>query len=93
MKNIRIYNASFSFLSFKAESDITIQLCDRAGSYIHRFGRLFHQYIVDQIARIESARLKFFFLNQDNIRADLYQNVKDSGNIEDLGKTIGKNIS
>ena len=27
-----------------------------------------------------------------SLRADLYQNVKDSSNIEDLGKTIGKNI-
>ena len=68
------------------------QLCDRPGSYIHRFGRLFHQFIVDQIARIESARLKFFYLNQDNIRADLYQNVKDSVSSEDLGKTIGNNF-
>ena len=69
------------------------QLCDRAGSYIHQFGRLFYQYIVDQIARIESARLKFFFLNQENIRADLYKNVKDANNNEDLGKTIGKQIT
>ena len=69
------------------------QLCDRAGSYIHRLGRLFHQYIVDQIARIETARLIFFALNQDNIRADLYKNVKDSNNTEELGKTIGKQIT
>ena len=68
------------------------QLCDRPGSYIHRFGRLFHQFIVDQIARIESARLKFFYLNQDSIIADFYQNVKDSVSKDDLGKTTGKNL-
>ena len=67
------------------------QLCDRSGSYLYRFGRLFHQYIVDQISRIETARLNFFFHNQETIRADLYQNVKDA-NPNDIGKTIGKRI-
>jgi hypothetical protein len=64
------------------------QLCDRPGSYIHRFGRLFHQYIVDQFSKIELGRLNFFRFNQDKIRADLYQNIKDC-NPDQFGKTIG----
>ena len=67
------------------------QLCDRPGSYIHRFGRLFHQYIVDQFTKIELGRLNFFRHNQDKIRADLYQNIKDAAN-ELLGKFKGLRI-
>ena len=67
------------------------QLCDRPGSYLHRFGRLFHQYIVDQYAKIELARLNFMRYNQDSIRADLYQNVKDA-NESDTGLSMGKRI-
>jgi hypothetical protein len=67
------------------------QLCDRPGSYLHRFGRLFHQYIVDQFAKIELGRLNYFRHNQDNIRADLYQNLKDA-NESDIGDSIGKRI-
>ena len=66
-------------------------LCDRSTSYIHRFGRLFHQYIVDQYSKIELARLNFFRHNQDQIRADLYQNIKDA-DPQLLGHNIGKRI-
>ena len=64
-------------------------MCDRTGSNLHQFGRLFHQYIVDQFAKIELARLNFFRFNQDSIRADLYQNIKDSNQ---NGQTIGQRI-
>ena len=45
------------------------QLCDRTNSYIHRFGRLFHQYVVDQYSKIELNRLNFLRNNQDTISA------------------------
>ena len=60
-------------------------LCDRPGSYIHRFGRLFHQFICDQFSKIELGRLRF---NQDKIRSDLYKNLKDK-NPDSLGETLG----
>ena len=63
-------------------------LCDRPGSYLHRYGRLFHQFICDQFSKIELGRLNFFRFNQDKIRADLYQNVKDS-DPNALGESIG----
>ena len=69
-------------------------LCDRSTSYLHRFGRLFHQYIVDQFSKIELARLNYFRYNfryyQGHIRADLYQNIKDSN--QQFGQNIGKRI-
>jgi hypothetical protein len=66
-------------------------LCDRSGNYLHYFGRLFHQFIVDQFAKIELGRLNFFRHNQDKLRADNYQNIikTDSNN---LGKTTGQRI-
>ena len=65
-------------------------LCDRSTSYLHRFGRLFHQYIVDQFSKIELANLNYFRFNQDHIRADLYQNIKDSNH--QFGHNIGKGL-
>ena len=53
-------------------------LCERPGNCLHYFGRLFHQYIVDQFSKIELGRLNFFRFNQDKIRADKYQNIKQS---------------
>ena len=48
-------------------------LCDRPGNHLIYFGRLFHQFIVDQFSKIELGRLNFFRFNQDKIRADKYQ--------------------
>ena len=67
------------------------QLCDRSNSYIHRFGRLFHQYVVDQYSKIELNRLNFLRNNQETIRADLYQNIKNADS-DQLGYKIGKRI-
>lgn len=45
--------------------------------FIHWAGRLFHQYIVDQYAKIEQTRLSFIRHNQRKIRADVYQGLAD----------------
>ena len=58
---------------------------------IHLFQRLFHQYIVDQYSKIEGARLNFIKHNQESLRADLYQNIKEAS-LTALGYTIGKRI-
>ena len=68
------------------------QLCDKPGNYLHKYGRLFHQNIVDQYSKIELNRLNFIRKNQDKIRADLYQNIKNSDQNE-LGYKIGKLIT
>ena len=70
-----IPNKKMKFVS--AMQYYSYQLCDRPNNYLHYFGRLFHQYIVDQFAKIELGRLYFFRFNQDQIRADKYQNIKN----------------
>ena len=46
--------------------------------WLHRYGRLFQQYVTDNYAKIENMRLLFIKLNQKQIRADLYKGVQDS---------------
>jgi REP element-mobilizing transposase RayT len=47
-------------------------------SVVHRGGRLFQQYIVDQYAKIEKQRLNYIRTHQNEIRADLYQDVANA---------------
>jgi hypothetical protein len=59
------------------------------------FGRLFHQYIVDQYAKIELSRLNFLRFNQDNLRAHLYYGLIETFSNNDTNKTlsdIGKKV-
>ena len=63
-------------------------------SHIHLFGRLFHQYIVDNYAKIEMGRLNFIKFSQSKLRADKYSNVcrvtninkNDGLTVTDIGK-------
>ena len=66
-------------------------LCDRPGNQLHKFGRLFHQFIVDQFSKIELGRLNFFRHNQDKLRADKYKNIVNAKD-DNVGKTTGKRI-
>ena len=60
---------------------------------LHRSGRLFHQYIVDQYAKIEQERLNYCVFHQNELRADLYQGLKDAVSAGDVsGATVGKKI-
>lgn len=58
------------------------------------YGRLYHQYIVDQYAKIEMGRLNFIRNNQSDLRADLYQGAFDAVNKTDFNgaKSVGKVI-
>ena len=64
-------------------------LYDRPNSYLHSFGRLFLQFICDTYSIVELNRLKFLRNNQETLRADKYQNIKNS-ELTNLGYTIGK---
>ena len=44
-------------------------------SILHQAKRLFHEYLVDQYAKIETSRLDFLRNNQATIRAELYQGI------------------
>ena len=45
--------------------------------YIFSAGRLFQEWILNSWITVENQRLKFFFHNQKDLRADSYKNVKD----------------
>ena len=51
---------------------------DRSKSFIQLFGRLYHQYIVDQYAKIENGRLSFLRFNQNKLRVEQYQGLFDA---------------
>ena len=47
-------------------------------TYFWQFGRLCHQYIVDNYAKIEGERLNWCKFNQDHLRAHLFQGIQDA---------------
>ncbi|CAD7078329.1 unnamed protein product [Hermetia illucens] len=53
-------------------------------NYILRYRQLFHQYIVDMYAKVESERLRFLRLNQAKLRSEEYIHLRDAvaGNID-----------
>jgi len=56
------------------------------------YGRLFHQYLVDQWAKIEMGRLNYLKHNQQKLRVDLHSGLMDVmhnlGETKDIGKTL-----
>lgn len=53
-------------------------LYDREIKVVHFFSRLFHQYIVDMYAKIESGRLNFISHNQDKLRIEMYKGLVEA---------------
>lgn len=54
------------------------KIYEKNGDDLHLFGRLFHQYIVDQYSKIELGRLNFIKFNQDKLRVDMYKGLMES---------------
>ena len=50
-------------------------------NYILRYRQLFHQYIVDMYAKVESERLRFIRFNQAKLRSEECIHLRD-GNID-----------
>lgn len=58
---------------------------------ILRAGRLFHQYVVDQYAKLEQQRLNYCLFHQNELRSELYQGLADAVQAGDTdGKHTGK---
>ena len=55
-----------------------------------RCGQLFHQYLVDMYAKIESERLLFIKLNQTKLRAENYEHLKDAMENDGDARNVGK---
>ena len=66
----------------------------RSGTVNHILNcrQLFHQYVVDMYAKIESERLLFVRLNQKKLRVDDYIHLRDAiandGNVTNLGQLV-----
>lgn len=61
-------------------------------SHILKCRQLYHQYVVDMYAKIESERLLFIRLNQRQLRSEEYVHLRDAvntdGNVNDIGRMI-----
>lgn len=66
-----------------------IQIRPSHKSLLLHSGRLFQQYVVDMYVKIETTRLDFFCLNQEQIRAEVYQGIVDG---IQMGETSGQNM-
>lgn len=59
-------------------------------NYILRCGKLYHQYIVDMYAKIETERLNFIRFNQAKLRSEEYIHLQDAiandANVNDIGR-------
>lgn len=61
-------------------------------NHILKCRELFHQFIVDMFAKIESERLLFLRLNQKKLRAEEYIHLRDAiandGNVTNIGQMV-----
>lgn len=61
-------------------------------NHILKYRQLFHQYIVDMFAKIETERLLYIRLNQAKLRADDYIHLRDAiqndANVDELGTMV-----
>ena len=63
-----------------------------AVNHIVRCRQLFHQFVLDMYAKIESERLLFVCLNQKKLRVDDYIHLRDAvagdGNTSNVGQLV-----
>lgn len=64
----------------------------REGNNLLHFRQLFHQYLVDMYAKIETERLKYIRFNQTKLRVDDYIHLKDSVNSNESLNNCGKMV-
>lgn len=55
-----------------------IMIREKQTNHILKCGKLFHQYIVDMYAKIESERLLYIRLNQKQLRVENYIHLRDA---------------
>ncbi|CAE1310394.1 unnamed protein product [Acanthosepion pharaonis] len=61
-----------------------------AFNHLHRSRQLFHQFIVDMAAKMESERLCYIRLNQTKLRCDSYIHLRDALRNDADPRNIGK---
>ncbi|KIH53763.1 hypothetical protein ANCDUO_16097, partial [Ancylostoma duodenale] len=69
-----------------------IMIRDESSNHLLKCRQLFHQFIVDMYAKIESERLLYIRLNQRKLRVDDYIHLRDAvandGNSTDVGQLV-----
>ncbi|GFY26458.1 ATP-dependent DNA helicase [Trichonephila clavipes] len=55
-----------------------LMICQNAENHILKCRQLFHQYIVDMYAKIETERLLYIRLNQTELRSEQYIHLRDA---------------
>ena len=69
-----------------------LMIRDTEQNHIVNCRQLFHQFIVDMYAKIESERLRYIRLNQRKLRVEEYIHLRDAvandGNTENLGALV-----
>ena len=62
---------------------------DNQENHILKCRQLYHQYVVDMFAKIETERLLYIRLNQRQLRSEDYIHLRDAintdGNVQDVG--------
>ncbi|GBM59737.1 hypothetical protein AVEN_40657-1 [Araneus ventricosus] len=69
-----------------------IMIRTESSNHILLYRELFHQYILDMYAKIESERLFYIKLNQQKLRVEEYIHQSDAttndGNVIDIGRMV-----
>ncbi|XP_075437913.1 LOW QUALITY PROTEIN: uncharacterized protein LOC142476424 [Ascaphus truei] len=80
-------NKTVSAMDFYA---YRLMIRDASQNHILHCRQLFHQFIVDMYAKIESERLLYILLHQKQLRVDQYIHLRDAvgndGNVDNIGK-------
>ena len=63
---------------------LQIRDSNKTRSILHLSGRLFQQYLVDQYAKWESNRLRWYKLNQQKFRTEIFSGLQDVVSNEDF---------
>ncbi|CAG8623234.1 15423_t:CDS:2 [Acaulospora morrowiae] len=85
-QNKHSHLTQMNFYSFR------IFLCNTELSMILRDGKLLHEFMVDTWAATEQNRLRYLYMNQDILRADIYQGLADAAENITNGKLMPNNL-
>lgn len=67
-----------------------LMMHENENNYIVKCRKLFHQYVVDMYAKIETERLNYIRFNQARLRSEEYVHLRDAINNDANGNDIGR---
>ncbi|XP_071913922.1 uncharacterized protein [Coffea arabica] len=82
-----------NFVSLREYYCYKLQIRDNDESWLLHFARLLQQYIVDQYVKLETQRLDFYRLQQEEIRREFLKGIIDAlGSGESQASNVGQRI-